>query len=85
MSQTQQLDTEVRSVTLALDTIASAPTGNMTFGDGYKQVGINFSLKACEIAAQVTGYDPTFCKMLNHKFRMDAVEMMFERALAEVA
>jgi hypothetical protein len=76
---------EVRAVIIALDAIAKAPYPLRGFGDGYKQIGINFDLRACEYAADITGYDRTFCKMLNHRFRMDAAELMFEGALAEVA
>lgn len=78
----ETLKAEVRQVVIALELIAKH--GAQSFGDGYKQVGVNFSLKACEIAAKMTGADPTFCNMLNHRFRMDASELMFERALAEV-
>lgn len=79
----EALAQEVRTVIIALDAIAANPVRD--FGDGYKRVGVNFSIEACEYASDITGYDRTFCKMLNHRFRMDAAELMFERALAEVA
>lgn len=75
---------EVRRVIAALDAIAAAPFAVTGFGDGYKQTGINFSLRACEFAAQITGRDLTFCKMLNYKFRTDAANLMFNRAIAEM-
>jgi hypothetical protein len=81
----ESLKDEVKQAIIALDLIATAKHPVTSFGDGYKQIGINFSLRACEIAAEVTGYDRTFCKMLNHKFRADASNMMFDRAMAEVA
>lgn len=83
----EALKTEVQQVILALDTIASMPivSGGYGFGDGRKRVGINFSLRACEIAAEITGRDRFFAKMLNHKFRTDAAELMFERARVQVA
>lgn len=77
------LQNEVKQVIIALDLIAKADHPVTSFEDGYKRVGINFSLEACVIASKMTGYDQTFCKMLNHKFRTDACEMMFEQALAE--
>lgn len=81
--QIEALAAEVRIVMIALDAIATgAPISN--FNDGYKRIGINFSLEACEIATDITGYDPTFCRMLNYKFRMDAAGLMFERACADV-
>ncbi len=92
MSETREGDTiatlealkkEVAQVIIALDLIAKHPVKD--FGDGYKQIGINFSLRACEIAAEVTGYNATFCKMLNYSFRTDTSNLMFDRALAEVA
>lgn len=76
---------EIKQVIATLDAIATAPYPIPDFGDGYKQVGVNFSLKACEIAAKITGADATFCKMLNHQFRTDAANWMFDRALEEVA
>lgn len=82
---TAALTNEVKSVIVTLDVIASAQTPVTGFGDGYKRIGINFSLEACELAAEITGYDRTFCKMLNHKFRTDASNLMFGRAFAEVA
>lgn len=39
------------------------------FGDGYKQIGTDISIPACECAAEITGFDLTFCKMLNSNFR----------------
>lgn len=80
----EALKNEVKQVILALSAIASSVHPVRHFNDGYKTVGVNFSLEACEIAAKITGADATFCKMLNHKFRTDAANMMFERALAEV-
>lgn len=87
MAFAEKLKAEVKQVLIALEAIASAPptTSNYNFGDGYKQVGVNFSLEACEIAAKMTGADATFCKMLNHQFRTDAANLMFERALSELA
>jgi hypothetical protein len=78
------LEIEVRQANAALVAIAEGKirTG---FGDGYKQTGIDFSLNACDVAAQITGCDPTFCRMLNHEFRTKAAELMFDRALASVA
>ena len=84
MTQIDRLKSEVKQAILALDLIASASHPVMGFGDGYKQIGINFRLEACEMAAEITGRDRTFCKMLNHDFRSAACELMFERALAEV-
>jgi hypothetical protein len=81
----RDLANEVSKVIIALDAIATAAFPVTGFGDGYKQIGVNFELDACEIAAEITGYDRTFCKMLNHKFRTDAANMMFDRALAEAA
>lgn len=78
----ETLKAEVEQVVIALELIAKH--GASGFGDGYKRVGVNFSLPACEIAAEMTGADATFCKMLNYRFRMDACEIMFGRALAEV-
>lgn len=75
------LEVEVTKAIAVLDLIAAAPAIR-GFGDGYKQVGINFSIEACEIAAEITGHDRTFCKMLNHKFRADAARMMLTRAAA---
>lgn len=80
---TETLKAEVKQAVMALELIARH--GALGFGDGYKKVGVNFGLRACEIAAEITGADPTFCKMLNHRFRMNACELMFERALAGVA
>lgn len=85
MQKIEALKAEVKQVIIALDLIATAKHPVAGFGDGYKQVGVNFSLEACEIAAKITGADATFCKMLNHKFRTDAANMMFDRALAEAA
>lgn len=81
---TEALKNEVKQVIIALEAIARAPHAVKGFGDGYKQVGMNYSLKACEIAAEITGIDRTFCKMLNHKFRTDAANMMFDRAMEQV-
>lgn len=73
------LQKEVTQAIITLGAIASA-AGLPGFGDAYKQVGINYSLEACAIVAEITGYDATFCKMMNHKFRTDAAAMMFARA-----
>ncbi len=54
-------------------------------GDGYKQVGINFSLEACKVASGITGVDEFFCKMLNHRFRTDTTEVAFEMALRDIS
>lgn len=78
----ESLKAEVRQAVIALELIAKH--GALSFGDGYRQVGVNFSLRACEMAAAITGADRTFCKMLNHKFRSDACDLMFNRALAEI-
>lgn len=78
----EALKAEVKHVITALGLIAAHPS--VSFGDAYKQIGINYSLIACEIAAKIVGCDPFFAKMLNHKFRTDAAELMFERSLAEV-
>ena len=82
MSNDEELKREVNAVILTLEAIAKSKCSG--FGDGYKQVGINFSLTACEIAAKITGANATFCKMLNYKFRMAAADLVFERALAAV-
>lgn len=84
-AETEALKTEVKQAILALQVISQAGYVVSSFGDGYKQIGINFSLLACEIAAKIIGADLFFAKMLNHKFRMDAADLMFERALAEAA
>lgn len=81
---TEALKSEVKQVIIALEAIASAPHAVKGFGDGYKQVGLNYSLESCEIAAEITGIGRTFCKMLNHKFRTDAANMMFKRAMGKV-
>lgn len=80
----EAIKNEVTQVIIALEAIALAPHAVMGFGDGYKQVGLNYSLNACEIAAEITGIDRTFCKMLNHKFRTDAANMMFKRSMEKV-
>jgi hypothetical protein len=85
MSTAAALKAEVKLVILALEAIARAPHALSGFGDAYKHVGVNFSLEACVIASKITGADAFFCKMLNQKFRTDAAELMFERALAEAA
>lgn len=41
---------------------------------------VNYSIKACEAAAEITGANPTLAKMFNRKFRADAAALMFERA-----
>ena len=74
------LQTKVTQAIAALDLFASSTSNGLSFGDGYKQVGINFSIEVCEIAAAITGYDRTFCKMLNHKFRSDAAQWAMEAA-----
>lgn len=45
------------------------------FGDGYRTTGVNISIAACEAAAEITGANITFCKMLNHGFRAAAAQM----------
>lgn len=73
-------------VTTAIATIAAMAGAECAgFGDGYKQIGVNISLPACDAAAEITGVDRTFCRMLNHKFRSDAAAMMFGRARAALA
>ena len=78
----EALKSEVKQVIIALELIAKHSP--KSFGDGYKQVGVNFSLLACEIASKITGADAMLCKMLNYQFRTDAAELMFERALDAV-
>lgn len=80
---TKALKAEVKQAILALEAIANASHPIRSFGDSYKHIGVNFSLRACEIASEITGADRLFCKMLNHKFRSDAAELMFERARAQ--
>lgn len=79
------LQTQVTQAISALDLITSSTSNCLSFGDGYKQIGINFSVEVCAIAAEITGYDDTFCKMLNYKFRSAAASLMFERAQTEIA
>lgn len=85
MTKLEVLKNEVKQVIIALEAIASATYPVAGFGDGYKKIGINFSLKACEIAAEITGANPTFCKMLNYEFRSAALDLMCNRAMVEVA
>lgn len=76
-------ETFTAEVNAAVAAITAMRAGKLSgFGDGYKQVGINISLPACEAAAEITGADATVCKMLNHRFRTDAAAMMFERKAA---
>lgn len=84
MSEKAKLKREIEQVIMTLEVIAQCPYPLRGFGDAYKQIGVNFSLPACEIAAKITGAQPFFCKMLNYKFRNHAAELMFERALAEL-
>lgn len=84
-SKRSALEAEVKSAVTALELIAGAAHPPVSFGDAYKQIGINISLPACEIAAHMLGCDPLFAKMLNYKFRTAAAELMFERALSDIA
>lgn len=74
---------EATQAALALILLREVPAAS-SFGDAYKHIGVNFSIRACEIAAKITGSDLFFAKMLNHEYRTNAAEMMFERALSEV-
>ncbi len=94
MKTIEGLKAEVKQAILALHCLANlTPKGshNVGFGDWFdgfgdcKKIGINYSLEACKIVAEMTGYDRTLCKMMNYDFRRDACALMFERALAEVA
>jgi len=67
------LEAETNQVIIALAAVVAVKTVS-----GFEAV--NFSLAACEAAAEITGCDPTFCKMLNRQFRNDAVAVMFARA-----
>ena len=49
------------------------------FGDTYKHIGTDISLLACECASEITGFDVTFCKMMNYKFRNAAALIAMER------
>ena len=44
--------------------------------------GLNYSLEACECAAQILGCDPTTAKMCNAKFREDTLKVSLEMARA---
>ena len=46
---------------------------------------VDYAIESCECAAAITGYDATFCKMFNRQFREDALDVMFERAVARAA
>ena len=73
----QEFAAQVETLIVTLDTIKNH---NMTrFPD------VDYNIDACECAAMISGHDATFAKMFNRKFREDALEMMFERALEEVA
>lgn len=89
----KKLKAEVKQALFALHALAnllSKDGKNTGFGDWFdgfgdcKRVGINYSIEACEIVAEMTGYDRTLCKMMNFAFRCAATKWMFERALAEV-
>lgn len=78
--QTATFKAEVQKAVATIAALSmGAPVG---FGDGYKQLGTNISLAACDAAAEITGVSRTFCRMLNHKFRHDAAALMFARATA---
>ena len=76
----EALKVEVKQVIVALGDIV---TKHFYETEAFK--ANDFSLLACEIASKITGVDLFLCKMLNRAFRTDGCEMMFERALAEVA
>jgi hypothetical protein len=63
-------------VNTAIAAISAYAQGKITAGFGE----INYSLAACECAAEITGADVTFCKMLNREFRNVAAKMIMERA-----
>jgi|688.fasta_scaffold1616746_1 hypothetical protein len=67
---------EIQKVIAALDFIAK---------HGADLTNYDFSLSACEAASEITNYDLTFAKCLNRKFRLDAVKVMFEQAIAKAA
>lgn len=75
---TAAIKADVEKAVVTLAAIAKAPAYG--FGDSYKTVGVNISLAACDAAHEITGVSRTFCRMLNHKFRTDAVAMMFASA-----
>lgn len=85
MAQTkiEALKSETWQAVLALELFAKHPAAD--FGTHFGGSGINYSIEACEIAAKMTGADLIFAKMLNRKFREDACNLMFERALSEVS
>jgi adenosine/AMP kinase len=41
---------------------------------------VDFDINACELAAEITGYNPTDAKMLNKAFRENAAKAAFEMA-----
>jgi hypothetical protein len=84
ITDTEVLKAETLQAVIALETIATADYPITSFGDAYKQVGLNFSLDACELAALITGRDSFFARMMNYKFRTDAGALMFDRAMSEL-
>lgn len=40
----------------------------------------DYPISVCECAAELSGYDATFAKMFNAKFREDAVKLAFDKA-----
>lgn len=69
---------EVETAIATLTSLRDFPGAG--FGDGYNQRGVDISIPACEAAAEITGFDTTFGKMLNHNFRTRAAQYAMERA-----
>jgi len=64
----EQFQSEVETMIANLTAIAKSGASGWAFK--YQDV----SLAVCECAAEVSGFDATFAKMFNRKFREDAVK-----------
>ncbi len=69
----KNIEAEAMQVLIALEAIVSAKN-ELSF------IEVDYSVEACEAAAQISGCDATFCKMLNRQFREDAAALMMGRA-----
>ena len=50
---------------------------------GYEIRNCDYSLAACECAAQIGGFDPYMAKMFNRDYRETIINVFFDRAIRD--